>query len=131
MKTEKQIYNVLEEEKDKINDPALENDDFIHQGWVEALNWILDVPVGEQKEPVRTEITYEEAIEKAIKSLWKVEECGTEDCWCACIGPAEKIKYQDRPGGYIEEIYIVPSGSLTKEIANHLVNLHNNEIIND
>lgn len=69
-------------------------------------------------------MTYKEAQEKALSVRWKTSICFSgEECWCKVIEPEEPIK--DNHG---EDIYIVPSGSISKEYAEHIVKLHNNSL---
>lgn len=51
-----------------------------------------------------------------LKKKWKTEECGTTDCWCRMIVPVNPDDKDD---------FIIPSGSINKEIAEHIVSLHN------
>ena len=60
-----------------------------------------------------------------INFRWKVEECDTKDCWCAIITTEEPVFWEQSPE---EEAYISPSGSIPKEVAEHIVELHNEEL---
>lgn len=66
-------------------------------------------------------MTHDEAYRLALKKRWKTSLCPSgESCWCRMIEPEEKIVYSE-----IEEVYIVGMGSIHKEIAEHIVDLHN------
>ena len=67
--------------------------------------------------------THEEAYNKATKVKWKVEPCFSgEDCWCRIIVPDEPINYGPDD---IEEVCIVSSASINKQMAEHIVNINN------
>jgi hypothetical protein len=73
-------------------------------------------------------MTHEEAYNKALKVKWKVEPCFSgEDCWCRMIVPSEPINYNP---DNVEEVYIVSSAAINKKMAEHIVNLHNQSIVN-
>ena len=64
-------------------------------------------------------MTYEEAQQKALNSRWEVVTCNQgETCWCRMIEAPESL-YED------EAFNIIPSGSISKLFAEHIVNLHN------
>jgi len=66
-------------------------------------------------------MNYQEAMQHALKVDWKVSLCHEgKECWCRVIEPKEKIISSED-----EEIYIVGSGSISKEHAEHIVNVHN------
>ena len=66
-------------------------------------------------------MTYEEAIKLSLTVKWKTSTCPSGDaCWCRVIEPVEKI--EDKDGN---EIYIAGAGSIRKEYANYIVDLHN------
>ena len=65
-------------------------------------------------------MTYQEAKKKSLEVRWKTSKCGQENCWCLMIEPEHSIKDDDG-----EEIYIVGSGSISKEYAEYIVRLHN------
>ena len=71
------------------------------------------------------ELTYKEAEKKLLTVEWKLEECGTKDCWCSIIVPKEKIENIDD-----EDIYVLPSGAITTELAEHIVKIHNESLKN-
>lgn len=74
----------------------------------------------------KAKVLYEEALIKAFNSEWKSSVCSQgEECWCRIIEPLNKIEYDNG-----EEIYIVGSGSISKEFAEYIVKLHNNNLIN-
>lgn len=73
-------------------------------------------------------MTYEEAQEKLFKVRWKTEPCfAGEDCWCRMIVPEEPILFQG-PSGFEDEIYVVGSAAIDKEIAEYFVQLHNKNL---
>lgn len=70
-------------------------------------------------------MTYEQAQEKSLTVPWKVVTCHQgESCWCRMIEPLEPIYWQ-MENGDPEEYDLVGSGSIGKELAEYLVNLHN------
>jgi hypothetical protein len=71
-------------------------------------------------------MNYKEGIEKSLTVKWKVSLCQNgKGCWCRIIEPKSEIKV-----GKDEKIYIVNSGSLPKEHAEHIVKLHNKSLKN-
>jgi hypothetical protein len=72
---------------------------------------------------------YDEAQKHSFTVPWKLETCNVgESCWCRIILPTEKILYKDRVGDMdrISEFeYIIPDGSIDRETAEYVVNLHN------
>ena len=80
-------------------------------------------------------MNYNQAQQLALKTKWEVVECSTKDCWCAGIKPATKIEYEEdiRPNNnrhddgdnYNEEYWICGFGSMEKEVAEHIVRVHN------
>jgi hypothetical protein len=73
-------------------------------------------------------MTHEEAYNKALEVKWKVEPCFSgEDCWCRIIMPSEPINYGP---DNVEEVCIVSSASINKQMAEHIVNIHN-QLINN
>lgn len=78
-------------------------------------------------------MTYEEAQELSLIVKWKVSTCGQgEECWCRTIVPIEPIlysEYQMIDTG--QEYTVVRPGELSKELAEYLVRLHNNNIDDD
>jgi len=69
-------------------------------------------------------MTYKEAQEHSLKVKWKTLVCHEgENCWCRGIEPIEEIKDIDG-----EEIYISPTGSISKIYAEYIVELHNKSI---
>lgn len=75
---------------------------------------------------------YESAHSHSLTVPWKLETCNVgEGCWCRIILPTEKILYKDKIGNEdrISEFeYIIPDGSIDKETAEYIVDLHNREI---
>ena len=61
-----------------------------------------------------------------MKSLleveWRTEPCNQPDCWCAIITTNEV----DEDG---EERYVVASGAIPKEYAEHIVKIHNEGLL--
>ena len=75
---------------------------------------------------------YDEAQKHSLSVPWKLETCNVgESCWCRIILPTEKILYKDKVGDTdrISEFeYIIPDGSIDKETAEYIVNLHNRSV---
>jgi hypothetical protein len=63
---------------------------------------------------------------------WKLDLCNSgETCWCRIILPSEKILYKNKVGDTerVDEFdYIIPDGSIDKETAEYVVELHNREV---
>lgn len=77
---------------------------------------------------MNTNMTHEEAYAKAKGVKWKVEPCFSgEECWCRIIVPAEPINYGP---DNVEEVCIVSSAAINKEMAEHIVKVHNLSIDN-
>jgi hypothetical protein len=73
-------------------------------------------------------MTHEEAYNKSLKVKWKVEPCFSgEECWCRIIVPAEPIKYGPDD---VEEVWIVSSAAINKQMAEHIVSVHNQSLDN-
>jgi hypothetical protein len=75
---------------------------------------------------------YDEAQKYSLTIPWKIELCNTgESCWCRIILPTENILYKNKVGD-IERVdefdYIIPDGSIDKETAEYVVELHNREV---
>jgi hypothetical protein len=75
---------------------------------------------------------YDEAHKYSLTIPWKIELCNTgESCWCRIILPTENILYKNKVGD-IERVdefdYIIPDGSIDKETAEYVVELHNREV---
>ena len=68
-------------------------------------------------------MTYSEFFETAKVKPWKVIPChsGTE-CWCRIIEVCDLERSND------EDSYINNSGSIPKEFAEYIVNLHNQNL---
>lgn len=74
-------------------------------------------------------VIYKEALEKSLTARWKVEPCHQgESCWCRMIVPEEDIVWQSFHAGPDEEFYLVGSGSIGKEVAEHIVKIHNQSL---
>jgi hypothetical protein len=68
---------------------------------------------------------YQDAINKSLKSKWLVKSCFSgDDCWCKIIVLETPIIFDDDQK--IE--YIVGYGSVSKEVADHIVFLHNQSL---
>lgn len=76
--------------------------------------------------------SYDEAHKYSLTIPWKLDTCNVgEICWCRIILPTEKILYKDKVGdtNRISEFeYIIPDGSIDKETAEYVVNLHNESV---
>jgi hypothetical protein len=76
--------------------------------------------------------SYDEAHKYSLTIPWKLETCNVgESCWCRIILPTEKILYKDKVGDTdrISEFeYIIPDGSIDKETAEYIVDLHNRSV---
>ena len=60
---------------------------------------------------------------------WEVIECPSgEGCWCRSIAFKDEAIWETHPD---EEAYIVPSGSVHKEVGEYIVNLHNSRLKRD
>ena len=69
-------------------------------------------------------MNYEEASKYILTVKWKVSQCQQgEECWCRVIEPEKDITDDDG-----NEIYIAPSGTISKLHAEHIVNLHNKSL---
>ena len=56
---------------------------------------------------------------------WKTEPCHSgESCWCRKIVPVEPIYL----GDFKEEYEIASYGSIAKDLAEHIVKLHNDNL---
>lgn len=75
---------------------------------------------------------YEEAQELAKKVKWKTSLCHQgETCWCRIIEPEKVILFDDFfETGKEEEFTIIDSGSINKEFAEYIVDLHNKSLEN-
>lgn len=71
-------------------------------------------------------MNYEDLLKKSLKVEWKVSLCPSGlECWCRVIEPKEPLIDNEE-----NEFYIVGSGSIPKEHAEHIVKLHNEKIKN-
>lgn len=69
-------------------------------------------------------MTQEEFNKIVLTSKWKIGYCNQgEQCWCRVI----EVEGIDDDCDF----FINPAGSLNKEIAEYIVNLHNKSLIND
>ena len=72
---------------------------------------------------MESNMTHEEAYNKALEVKWKVEICFSgEECWCRIIVPDEPINYGP---DNVEKVEIIGSASINKQMAEHIVNIHN------
>ena len=79
-------------------------------------------------------MNYEEAKQESLKVKWKIDYCQEgEKCWCRTITTETPIIFNDKPEDdeFKDELYLASSGTLSKEIAEHIVNLQNNHIDKD
>jgi hypothetical protein len=76
--------------------------------------------------------SYDEAHKHSLTVPWKLETCNVgESCWCRIILPTEKILYKNKVGDTerVDEFeYIIPDGSIDKETAEYIVDLHNRSV---
>jgi hypothetical protein len=73
--------------------------------------------------------SFEQVQKKALTTEWKVEPCFSgESCWCRIITLKEKILFKN--GESQEEFSIIGSGAVNKELADHIVEVHNKSIKN-
>jgi len=69
---------------------------------------------------------YQEAYDLALKSKWIATHCFVgESCWCNIITPEVPIFYGEEDN---EEVQIVSSGAINKQIAEHIVKVHNQSL---
>lgn len=75
---------------------------------------------------------FKEAIKKSFNVEWKIQECYSKSCWCAAIVPRETIYFSSKEDEEpIEELFIIPNASVSKEYAKYIVELHNKSLKND
>lgn len=69
-------------------------------------------------------MTYQEALKHALTVPWKTVTCdeGTR-CWCRGITPVDMVADSDD-----NKVYIVATGEMQKEHAEHIVKLHNESL---
>lgn len=60
-----------------------------------------------------------------LKVAWKYVECEVPNCWCGLIYPEPLLRWEED----MTEAWIVGAGSVPKEIAKYIVELHNNNLI--
>jgi hypothetical protein len=74
-------------------------------------------------------MNYQQAIEKSLTVEWEIGTCSQgEKCWCRTIKPVKPILFKDEDSQ--EEYHILVGGELNKEIVEHIVTLHNQNIKN-
>lgn len=73
-------------------------------------------------------MTFEEAMYYSLKVLWMVESCTNIDIdsWCVGVVPVDKIIYNTSI-----ELEIIPFGSIDPILAEYIVMLHNNKLIQE
>jgi hypothetical protein len=77
---------------------------------------------------MKNSMTHEESYSKALTVKWKVEPCFSgEECWCRIIVPVDPINYGP---DNIEEVCIVSSAAINKQMAEHIVIVHNQSLDN-
>ncbi len=70
-------------------------------------------------------MTHVEYFEIAKQQLWKVNECSTgAECWCRIITTEEPIYTNDD-----EQLNITGWGSISKEFAEYIVKIHNENLL--
>ena len=75
--------------------------------------------------PTLTTMTYQEAYDLALKSKWINKPCFVgEECWCNIITTETPIIF----GEDNDEVQIVSSGAINKQIAEHIVKVHNQSL---
>lgn len=95
----------------------------------------------DKKPPIIREIqdydhkSYEYAQQYSLNIPWKLDICNVgEECWCRMIVPTEKIEYTHKYSSGKEttcEIEdIITDGAIDKDIAEYIVNLHNQRFEN-
>lgn len=80
---------------------------------------------------MKTFDNYEEAHSYSLTVPWKLALCNTgESCWCRIILPTEKIFYTNhsKDEKTQEFEWIIPDGSIDKETAEYVVELHNRSV---
>lgn len=70
-------------------------------------------------------MNYEQAKNMSRMLPWKVDECSEgKSCWCRIVIPENFIPYKEGDAeGQIE--FIIPSSSINREDAEHIVHIHN------
>ncbi len=63
---------------------------------------------------------------------WETKKCERidGDCWCRAIFPKKKLMI-NYGNDELEEVYIIPSGCVDKDVAEYIVKLHNKELNNE
>lgn len=74
-------------------------------------------------------MNHEQAIQKSLTVPWKLDVCKEgEKCWCRIIRPTEKIEYVSKSDGPTVLDCVVDYGSIDKETAEYVVELHNKNL---
>ena len=69
-------------------------------------------------------MTFEEAKKLVLQVPWKIGTCNSgEKCWCRVIKPVTPIIFDE-----FEEYIICSDGAISKDIAEHIVKLHNESL---
>ena len=69
-------------------------------------------------------MTYQEAQQEALKVEWETGICPQgEECWCRNIRPKTPIIHDND-----DTFYICNGGAIDKEIAEHIVKIHNDSL---
>ena len=72
---------------------------------------------------------YDQAEKLALKTPWKIDTCHVgESCWCRIIVPETTINYQHIKDGMEDEYYIIGDGAINEDMANYIVELHNQKL---
>jgi len=65
-----------------------------------------------------------EAEKKLLATKWKTKVCiSGKQCWCRMIYPVKKIEYSEG-----EIMNVVGAGSISKNVAEYIVRLHNDSL---
>jgi hypothetical protein len=77
-------------------------------------------------------MNYEEAKQKVLNIPWKTDICHSgEDCWCRIIRPTEQVEYIRKSNEESATLdCIIDWGSIDKETAQYVIDLHNEFIKN-
>lgn len=65
-----------------------------------------------------------------LDKKWKTLLCNSgNSCWCRCIATEDYDEENEHSEGM--ENIVAPDGCLSKEVAEHIVSLHNEQIVRD
>jgi hypothetical protein len=61
---------------------------------------------------------------------WQVVPCADKDCWCGIVGLTEPAlnPYGEEHLNYELDRYIIDYGMVSRAVAEHIVNVHNDRI---